>query len=113
MANLPPFRSLLGPWGMASYLAQFTQPAMVEMLEKFRQAAELQSKWQSQDIRFDEEMAAFARSLCLRDGRTVLRACYPSDLCRILLSISLYEGRQPRLTRTDLERAVNLYFARS
>jgi hypothetical protein len=58
-------------------------------------------------------MAAYLRLLCLRDGRTVLRACYPSDICQILLSISLYEGRQPRMTRTDLERAVNLYFARA
>jgi hypothetical protein len=57
MAKLPPFRSLMGPWGMASYLAQFTRPDMVEMLEKFRKAAELQAKWQSQAIDFSEEMA--------------------------------------------------------
>jgi hypothetical protein len=64
-------------------------------------------------IPYDQDMAAYLRLLCLRDGRTVLRACYPSDICQILLSISLYEGRQPRMTRTDLERAVNLYFARA
>jgi hypothetical protein len=58
-------------------------------------------------------MAVYLRSLCMRDGRTVLRACYPGDVCQILVSISLYEGRQPRMTRIDLERAVNLYFARS
>ena len=57
MAKLPPFRSLWGPWGLASYLALFTQPDMVEMLEKFRKAAELQAKWQSQDLNFNEEMA--------------------------------------------------------
>ena len=57
MAKLPPFRSLVGPWGMPSFLAQFTRPDMAEMLEKFREAAELQSKWQSQDTGFDEEMA--------------------------------------------------------
>ena len=59
MAKLPPFRSLLGPWGVASYFARFTQPDMAEMLEKFRKAAELQAKWQSQDINFEEEMAVF------------------------------------------------------
>ncbi|MFH0943570.1 MAG: AAA family ATPase [Planctomycetota bacterium] len=64
-------------------------------------------------IPYDQDMAAYMRSLCLRDGRVVLRACYPADICRILLSISMYEARQPRMTRTDLERAVNLYFARS
>jgi len=67
----------------------------------------------SKSIAYDQDMADYLRSLCLRDGRKVLRACYPSDICQILVSISLYEGRQPRMTKTDLERAVNLYFARS
>jgi hypothetical protein len=57
LAKLRPFRSLLGPWGMPSCLAQFTQPEMAEMLEQFRKAAELQSKWQSQDMNFDATMA--------------------------------------------------------
>ncbi len=57
MATLPPFRSLLSSAGIARYLAQFTRPEMAEMLEKFRQAAELQAKWQSRDIDFNEEMA--------------------------------------------------------
>jgi hypothetical protein len=59
MAKLPPFRSLVGPWGMPSFLAQFTRPDMAAMLEKFRKAAELQAKWQSQDTNFDQEMAGF------------------------------------------------------
>ncbi len=58
MAKLPPFRSLMGPWGMASYLAQFTQPDFAAMLEKFRAAAELQARWQSQDSDLGEELAA-------------------------------------------------------
>jgi hypothetical protein len=57
MAKLPSLRSLSGPWAVAPYLAQFTQPDMVEMLEKFRKAAELQAEWQSRNIHFDEEMA--------------------------------------------------------
>jgi hypothetical protein len=57
MAKLPPLRSLVGPWGMPSFLAQFTRPDMAAMLEKFRKAAELQAEWQSRDINFDEEMA--------------------------------------------------------
>jgi hypothetical protein len=58
MARLSPFRSLMYGMGMAPYLTQFTQPDMVEMLEKFRKAAEMQAKWQSRDINFDEEMAS-------------------------------------------------------
>ena len=57
LAKLPPFRSLFYSMGMASYLARFTQPDMVEMLDRFREAAELQVKWQSQDADFDEHMA--------------------------------------------------------
>jgi hypothetical protein len=67
----------------------------------------------ARSIPYDQEMADYLRSLCLTDGRTVLRACYPSDIVHVLMSISNYEGRPPRLTRTDLERAVHLYFARS
>jgi hypothetical protein len=57
MAKLPPFKSLLFSTGMAPYLANFTRPDMVDMLEKFRKAAELQAEWQNRDINFDEEMA--------------------------------------------------------
>jgi hypothetical protein len=57
MAKLPPFRSLMFSTGMALYLAEFTRPDMVEMLEKFRSAAKLQAEWQSRDINFNEEMA--------------------------------------------------------
>jgi len=55
----------------------------------------------------------FLRSLCLRDGRTELRACYPADICTILTSIGKYEGRAPIMTKGELERAAALYFARS
>jgi len=57
LAKLPPLRSLMGGMGMASYLTVFTRPEMAEMLDKFRKAAELQAKWQTQDIFFDDEMA--------------------------------------------------------
>jgi hypothetical protein len=58
MAKLPPFQSLVFSTGMAPYLANFTRPEMVDMLEKFRKAAELQAEWLSRDINFNEEMAA-------------------------------------------------------
>jgi hypothetical protein len=57
LAKLPPIQSLSGPWAVAPYLAQFTLPDMTKMLEKFRNAAELQAKWQTQNTNFDEEMA--------------------------------------------------------
>jgi len=63
------------------------------------------------DAEFDS--AEFLRKLCLRDGRTELRACYPGDICNILQSIGRYEGRGAIMTKPELERATELYFAKS
>jgi hypothetical protein len=41
-----------------------------------------------------------------------LRACYPLDIYRLVEAIGEYEGRPVRLTRTDIDRAVGLYFAK-
>lgn len=62
-------------------------------------------------IRTSAGAAQTLRELCLADGRTELRACYPWDICNLLTSISLYEDREIQATRDDLERAAKLYFA--
>jgi GTPase SAR1 family protein len=64
-------------------------------------------------IPFDTEMAAYLRQKCNPDGKGVLRACYPRDMVRILQSIADYEHRMPEMTKTDLDRALNLYFAKT
>jgi hypothetical protein len=56
------------------------------------------------------ESFALFRELCLADGRNELRACYPSDVCKILNSIARYENREPAASPEDLKRAVQLYF---
>ena len=61
----------------------------------------------------ETDSAEYLRKLCLREGRTELRACYPGDICNILASIGRYENRPPRMTKADLERATALYFAKS
>ncbi len=60
----------------------------------------------------EPDSAEYLRKLCLRDGRKELRACYPMDICNILVSISEYEKRPVRMTKAELERAASLYFAR-
>jgi predicted ATPase with chaperone activity len=65
------------------------------------------------DIAFDPEVAAYLRQKCNPDGKGVLRACYPRDMVRILLSIAEYEHRAPRLNNEDMDRALNLYFAKT
>lgn len=68
---------------------------------------------QSRNIPVESDSAEHLRKLCLREGRTELRACYPSDICNILTSIGRYEGRPPLMTKPDLERATSLYFAKN
>jgi hypothetical protein len=68
---------------------------------------------QAKGIPAEPDAAEFLRKLCLREGRTELRACYPTDICNILQSISRYERRPVQMSKADVERAVALYFARS
>jgi len=68
---------------------------------------------QSKGITAESDSAEYLRKLCLREGRTELRACYPSDICNILHSIGRYEGRPAQMTKSELERATSLYFAKS
>ncbi|HPT27296.1 MAG TPA: AAA family ATPase [Bryobacteraceae bacterium] len=59
------------------------------------------------------DSAEYLRKLCLSNGRTQLRACYPLDILSIIQSISQYENRGLNVTKPDIERAVDLYFAKS
>jgi hypothetical protein len=65
-----------------------------------------------QNIPGDAGSAEQLRSLCKLHSGSGLRACYPGDICRILLWISEYEERPVKITKTELERAVELYFTR-
>ena len=67
---------------------------------------------QSRNIPTEPDSAEYLRKLCLREGRTELRACYPADICNILTSIGRYESRPPIMTKSELERAAALYFAK-
>jgi hypothetical protein len=64
------------------------------------------------NIPCEPDSAEYLRKLCLREGRTELRACYPADICNILTSIGKYEGRPPFMSKSELERATALYFAK-
>lgn len=66
----------------------------------------------SRRVPTEPDSAEYLRRLCLREGRTELRACYPTDICNILSSISQYENRPIQMTKADLERATALYFAK-
>ncbi|MGH9558783.1 MAG: ATP-binding protein [Bryobacteraceae bacterium] len=67
----------------------------------------------ARNIQAEPDSAEYLRKLCLREGRTELRACYPADICEILLAIGRYEGRDAIMTKAEMERAAALYFAKS
>jgi predicted ATPase with chaperone activity len=60
----------------------------------------------------DPASAKHLRSQCLRRGGDKLRACQPHDIFQILDWISEYEERPAQLNPSELDRAVELYFAR-
>jgi len=68
---------------------------------------------QARGFQAEPDSAEYLRKLCLREGRTELRACYPADICTILHSIGRYEGRAAIMTKAEMERAAALYFAKS
>jgi energy-coupling factor transporter ATP-binding protein EcfA2 len=53
------------------------------------------------------------RKLCLQLGGKELRACHPSDILDILVSISAYEAQPPKINPDNLKRAARLYFAKT
>lgn len=67
----------------------------------------------TKNLEAEPDSAEHLRKVCLRQGRTELRACYPLDICNILNAIGQYENRPPVMTKSELERAASLYFARS
>lgn len=67
----------------------------------------------TRNIALESDSCENLRKLCLTDGRTELRACYPLDIINILESIGRYEKRTVTVTRDDLTRAVGLYFAKA
>jgi len=60
----------------------------------------------------DPDSAEYLRERCLASGARSLRACYPMDIFKLVKAISEYEGRQVRMSRANIDRAVSLYFAR-
>jgi hypothetical protein len=67
----------------------------------------------SRNVALEHDSCENLRKLCLSDGRTELRACYPLDIINILSSIGRYEKRPVTVTRDDIDRAASMYFAKA
>jgi predicted ATPase with chaperone activity len=64
-------------------------------------------------ITYDPDSAQYLRGLCREAGATYLMACYPRDICTLAEWICDFEERPMEITKSNLERAVALYFTRT
>ncbi len=62
-------------------------------------------------LEYSAELGDYLIELCRKQGGRWLRACYPRDICDIMVAIDEYEERPTRIDREQLERATHLYFA--
>lgn len=86
----------------------YIEPVHIQTFDEiFRRVTSLQN------IPIESDTCDYVRKLCLSDGRTELRACYPTDIVNILTSIGRYEKRPVSVSKDDLHRAIGLYFAHS
>jgi hypothetical protein len=56
------------------------------------------------------EMEEYVSRECLKQSPEGLRACFPTDLMKIIRGISAFEKRTPSLDKNDVDEAVRVYF---
>jgi hypothetical protein len=108
------FSTNLDPSDLAdeAFLRRIQNKILIEPVEPHVFDQIFHRVFRAREVPYNDEAPEYLRNLCLQDGREYLRACYPMDICNLLVSISRYEHRAVQASREDLERAVNLYFAK-
>jgi MoxR-like ATPase len=71
----------------------------------------LQREADKRGLAVDADAANYMMAQCRERAGRWLRACYPRDLLEISAAIDSYEERPPALTRQQVDRAVEIYFA--
>jgi len=56
------------------------------------------------------EMEDYVASECLKHSPEGLRACFPTDLMKIIRGIAAFEKRTPSLNQSDADEALKVYF---
>jgi hypothetical protein len=109
------FATNLDPRDLAdeAFLRRLQNKVLVEPVEDALFDEIFRRVMTARSVPYEPDSADYLRKLCYEHGATELRACYPADICQILVSISLYENRTPRASHADLERAATLYFAKN
>ena len=109
------FSTNLEPTDLAdeAFLRRIHNKIYVESIQRDQFDHILERVFYARQFPMVADTADLVRELCTRDGRTELRACYPNDICNILAAISSYENRPVSTAKPDLERACQLYFAKT
>jgi predicted ATPase with chaperone activity len=107
------FATNLEPSDLAddAFLRRIPNKIYVEPVSKPRFLEILARVLNARGLSCDAAAADHLAELCLRLGGA-LKACYPADLCDILMWRSQYEGRPPEVTARELDRAAEMYFTR-
>ncbi len=85
------------------YKIQVTDPSAEEFITIFQNVTD------RLNISYDSDCLDYLLAEYLRSSRP-MRRCHPRDIVQQLVNIALYEHRPPRMTRTDLDKAIGLYF---
>ena len=108
------FSTNLNPHDLAdeAFLRRIQTKVLVENVtdEVFDQI--YQRVMQTNQVPSDPGCAEYLRERCRAAGAKYLRACYPNDVYKLVKAISEYEGKQIRLNKQNIDRAVTLYFAK-
>jgi hypothetical protein len=68
---------------------------------------------ETEGVPCDHGCATHLRHRCLTSGSRVLRACYPLDVFKLIKAISRYDRNPVRITCANIDRAADLYFAKT
>jgi hypothetical protein len=109
------FSTNLDPYELAdeAFLRRIQTKVLVEAVTDDIFDQIFQRVVQANQVSAELGAAPYLRDRCRGAGAKFLRACYPRDIYQIVKAISEYEGRPVRLTKSNIDRAVGLYFART
>jgi len=109
------FSTNLDPHDLAdeAFLRRIQSKVMVDNVSDDVFDRIFQRVMQTQQVPTEPDCASHLRMRCAEYTAKVLRACYPMDIYRLVKAISEYEGRPVRMTKTNIDRAVALYFAKT
>lgn len=65
---------------------------------------------EDQQLPCSPEMEEYISRECLKQSPEGLRACFPTDLMKIIRGIAAFEKRTPSLSKNDVDEAVRVYF---